>query len=78
MAKTMGMEVLEQKIEKAQENVVKTKKKYDTATAALKQLLDKKQAMQMEEVISAIVKSNRSYEEILNYINMDPEVSDEE
>ncbi|WP_333813398.1 hypothetical protein [Muricomes intestini] len=25
-------------IEKAQENVVKTKKKYDTATAALKQL----------------------------------------
>lgn len=68
MARVIGMELLEQKIEKAQEDVVKSKKKYDAATAALKKLLDKKQTLRMEEVMVAISKSSRTYEEIINFI----------
>lgn len=69
MARTTGMDTLNQKIEKAQADVVRAKKKYDTATAVLKKLLDKKQAMQTEELMTAIAKSDRSFEEILNYIS---------
>jgi hypothetical protein len=69
MARKINKDVLDEKIEKAQEDVVKAKKKYDASTATLKQLLDKRQAIQKEEVIAAIAKSNRSYDDIMNYIN---------
>lgn len=78
MARTIGKNLLEEKIEKAQEDVVRTKKKYDAATATLKQLLDRRQAMRMEEVMVAIAKSNRSYEDIMNYINIDGNSEPEE
>lgn len=68
MGRKIEKDVLEERIEKAQEDVVKAKKKYDTATAMLKQLLDKRQAMRVEEVMVTIAKSNRSYEDIVNYI----------
>ncbi len=69
MARKINKDVLEERIEKVQEDVVKAKKKYDASTATLKQLLDKRQAIQTEEVIAAIAKSNRSYDDIMNYIN---------
>lgn len=69
MARKIGKDVLEERIEKAQEDVVKAKKKYDASTATLKQLLDKRQALRAEEVMVAIAKSNRRYEDIINYIN---------
>lgn len=69
MARKIGKDVLEERIENAQEDVVKAKKKYDAATATLKQLLDKRQAMRAEEVMAAIAKSNRRYEDIINYIH---------
>ncbi len=69
MARKIGQDVLEERIENAQEDVVKAKKKYDAATATLKQLLDKRQAMRAEEVMAVIAKSNRKYEDIINYIN---------
>jgi len=69
MARKVGNDVLEGRIVKAQEDVVKAKKKYDACTATLKQLLDKRQAMRAEEVMAAIAKSNRRYEDIINYIN---------
>ena len=69
MARKIGKDVLEERIGKAQEDVVKAKKKYDASTATLKQLLDKRQVMRAEEVMVAIVKSNRRYEDIVNYIN---------
>lgn len=69
MARKIGKDALEEKIEKAQEDVVRAKKKYDASTATLKQLLDKRQAIRAEEVMAAIMKSNRRYEDIINYIN---------
>ena len=69
MARKIGIDVLEERILQAQEDVVKAKKKYDDSTVILKQLLDKRQAMRMEEVMAAIAKSNRRYEDIVNYIS---------
>ncbi|MGO5232438.1 hypothetical protein ACTQ1U_15510, partial [Thermoguttaceae bacterium LCP21S3_D4] len=51
--------------------VIKAKKKYDEATDKLKSLLDKKKALQTEELMNAAMKSSRSYEEILRYIQSD-------
>ena len=53
----------------AEEEVIKAKYKYDAATDHLKELLDKKKEIQTEELMDAVVKSKRSYEEILRYIN---------
>ena len=60
---------LEEKIEKAEADVIAAKKKYDQATANLKELLDKRDAIRKEEILSAVVKSGRSYEEIMNFLN---------
>ena len=50
-------------------DVIAAKKKYDQATANLKELLDKRDAIRKEEILSAVVKSGRSYEEIMNFLN---------
>ena len=44
---------------------------YDEATDKLKSLLDKKKALQTEELMNAVMKSSRSYEEILRCIRSD-------
>ena len=64
MARTRktSKEALEEKIKKAEADVIAAKKKYDQATANLKELLDKRDAIRKEEILSAVVKSGRSYE----------------
>ena len=69
MAKT-GIS-LDRKIEVAQEKVVKTKEKYETAVTELKQLMDKRDALKKEELIAAIKRSDKTYEEILEFIHSD-------
>ena len=73
MARTRktSKEALEEKIEKAEKYVITAKKKYDEATANLKQLLDKRDALRKEELIAAVTKSSRSYEEILAFLEAD-------
>ena len=71
MARTIGIEALESKIEKAQMDVVKTKQKYDVAVAKLGDLMDKKGALKKDELVTAIMKSDKSYSEILRFINDD-------
>ena len=71
MARAMNIEVLEKKIEKAQQDVVRTKKAYDAATAALKDLLDKRDAFRKNEIMEAIAKSGKSYETIMKFIQSD-------
>ena len=60
---------LEQQIEKAQENVIKTKQAYDDAVDALQKLLDKRDAKRKEDLWNAIIKSEKSFDEILKFIN---------
>ena len=67
----IGIDAVNQQIEAAEAEVIKAKKKYDEATDKLKGLLDKKKALQTEELLNAVMKSSRSYEEILRYIQSD-------
>ena len=67
----IGIDAVNQQIEAAEAEVIKAKKKYDEATDKLKSLLDKKKALQTEELMNAVIKSSRSYEEILRYIQSD-------
>lgn len=76
MARVMATDVLEQKIEKAQERVKRTKKSYDEAVHDLQKLLDKRTALRAEEIMKAIANSERSYEEILNFITTSEEISE--
>lgn len=66
----IGIDAVNQQIETAEAEVIKAKKKYD-AIDKLKSLLDKKKALQTEELMNAVMKSSRSYEEILRYIQSD-------
>ncbi|MCD8106089.1 MAG: hypothetical protein LUF35_14110 [Lachnospiraceae bacterium] len=68
MARTVGMEALEQKIEKAQERVIRTKAAYDEAVNDLQKLLDKKTALEEQEIIKAVTNSKKSYAEIIRYL----------
>lgn len=67
----IGIDAVNQQIEAAEAEVIKAKKKYDEATDKLKSLLDKKKALQTEKLMNAVMKSSRSYEEILRYIQSD-------
>lgn len=55
-----GLELLDSQIEAAQEVVIKRKHLYDEATDNLKVLLDKRKALQTDELIKAFTKSKRS------------------
>ncbi len=69
MARMISMESLEKKIEKAQELVSRKKKEYDAAVSALSDLLDKRDALQRDELVKAILKSDRTYEEVLAFLD---------
>ncbi len=71
MAKTTGIESLEQKIEKVKLDVVRTKHKYDEAVAKLGNLMDKRDGLKRDELVKTIMNSNKSYEEIIRFLNDD-------
>jgi hypothetical protein len=72
MAREINAEILDSKIEKAQVELVKAKHRYDAAAAALKELLDKRDALRQKKLLSAIAQSERSYEEIMQYLQTKP------
>ena len=59
---------LNQRIEKVRKRVEESKAAYDRASKELKNLLDKQKLMQADEIINAIEKSGKSYEEVLQSI----------
>ena len=61
-------EALEEKIEKGQKQVIRTKAAYEKAIADLQVLLDKQKELRKDELMEAVVKSSKSYEEILQFI----------
>lgn len=69
--KATGTVSLEQQIEKAQAKVIKTKVAYDKAVDELQKLLDKRDAIRKDELWAAIIKSQKSYEEIMHFISAD-------
>ena len=68
MARVTALQAVELKIEKVQEQVSKTKKAYDTAIANLSNLLDERDAIRRDELVKAIMKSNKTYEEVMAFL----------
>lgn len=77
MARTINRDALEQKISKLETAISKNRQQYDQLTKELKELLDKKKALQSEELMKAIADSPRSYEDILRYIKVDSSKDEE-
>ena len=66
--KSSTSDAMEQKIEKAQAKVIKTKAVYDMAVKDLQTLLDKRDAQRKDTLWKEILKSEKTYDEILSYI----------
>ena len=73
MARVTAMQAVQAKIEKAQEAVSKKKKEYDEAIAVLSDLLDKRDALRRDELVKAIMKSDRTYEEVMAFLDTEQE-----
>ena len=65
--------LIDEKIKQSEAALAKAKSRYDAEAAVLKELLQKRQAMRDRELMEAIAKSRRSFGEILDYINRDPD-----
>ena len=68
MARAKTMISIDEKIAKAQDAVERAKNKYDSAVAELKKLMEKKEEIKRAELIEAVTKSNKSYDEILAFL----------
>lgn len=68
MARNISKEGIEQKIEKIEKAISRNREQYDKLTAELEELHKKQKAIQSEELLKAISESEKSYEEILNFI----------
>ena len=77
MARNISKESLEQKIEKIEKTISRNREQYDKLTAELEELHKKQKAIQSEELLKAISESEKSYEEILNFIQGKTESTDD-
>jgi len=68
MARAKQRASVEGKIEMAQDKVVRAKERYDSAALELKRLMEKKEAMMKGELMDAFAKSDKSYDEILEFL----------
>lgn len=59
---------IDEKIEKQKEITFALKDKYEVAVAKLDDLIQKKKAMQKDELIKAIENSDKSIEEIMAFV----------
>lgn len=68
MARMVNADLLDQKIEKAEQEVAKARKNYEVATSELKKLLDKRDAIRSQELLKMVSESPLSYNEIRELI----------
>ena len=68
MPRTKKAETLDEQIKLANSNVLKTKNAYTEACAALKALVEERDAILQKQLMSAIAKSGKSYEEVLRFL----------
>ena len=67
------MQTIDDRIKKAEEAVIKAKEKYDAALEELNLLVKKKKEMESRELMKAFAKSNRSLEEVLEFLGGMPD-----
>ncbi len=68
MARTRKTITIDEKIVKAEVNLEKAKARYDKMASELETLLAKKKAIQTDEIFEAFTKSNKSYDEGLEFL----------
>lgn len=79
MARTRNRITIDDRIEKQKEVVLKAKNRYDSAVEGLNKLMTRRDELRSKELIKAISKSDRSYDDILAYINGEnPDNADED
>lgn len=66
--RTRTAKTTDSKIETAKQLLEKAKLRYERAAANLKALLDRRDEERKRELLDAIGKSDRTYDEILNFI----------
>lgn len=66
--RTRTAKTTDSKIEAAKQLLEKAKLRYERAAANLKALLDRRDEERKRELLDAIGKSDRTYDEILNFI----------
>lgn len=59
---------LDQRIEKVRKRAEESKAAYERASKELKKLMDRKKLIQADEIMNAIAKSGKTYEEVLQSI----------
>ncbi|MBM6990217.1 MAG: ErpK protein [Mobilibacterium timonense] len=60
---------IDEKIERAKEDVTKAKARYDAAVDELEKLMTRKREMQQKELMTAFANSSKSYEEIMKFLS---------
>lgn len=68
MARTKSIDSIEQKIEKAKDDVDRAKAKYESTVDELERLMTMREALRKEQLISAITNSGKSYDEIMSFL----------
>lgn len=63
-------EALEARIRQAQDVVLRTKARYEKATAALEKLLAVRRECQQRELMDALEKSGRTFEEVMRFLKV--------
>lgn len=71
MARTKQGVSINEKITKAQNTVARAKEKYELAVKELRTLMEKKETMMRQELLKAIENSNKTHDEILEFISFD-------
>ena len=64
----LSSDVLDEKIQKAQERVVSAKAAYESAVKNLQELMEKKDAMRKDELYSLLLASNKPYDEVVRFL----------
>lgn len=60
---------IDEEIVKQEEQVTKSKEKYDADVKKLKDLYAKRDEIKKKELLEAVKKSNRTYEDIMKFLN---------
>jgi recombinational DNA repair ATPase RecF len=68
---------IDDKIAQAESVAIKTKEKYDAALENLNRLIKKKRELEGKELMQAYEKSNRSLEEVLEFLSGSSEDDEE-
>ncbi|MCH3987875.1 MAG: ErpK protein [Lachnospiraceae bacterium] len=69
---------LDERIEEQEQVVSKAKEHYETEVNKLEQMMNKRDELQKKELMKAIEDSNRSFEEIMQFLRGDTSAEDSE